>query len=384
VAKGSIRQRGNKYQITFDIGIDPATGKRRRHYASFTNERDAQLALAQISAQIDNGTYIDETTDTVQAFVADWLAKTSRHLRPNTLYVYQRYLALLEPFLPKMKAKDLRKVHVEELFNALLERYKPSTVAVCKRLLSTAFARGVEWELITKNPFKGVSIPQEKSDYVVWTPAEANRFLDAARYSCEYNGGNWSYYLAYVIAIRTGMRKSEILGLRWSNVDIDNRAIYVRESLHELYGKGEKYVGGPKSKAGLRVITIDDELADELRRHAKRGPTLPPAPPNDYVITTIDGQRPIHPRNLTKAMVKIIDAEKLQRLRFHDLRHTHASLLLSTGISPKIIQERLGHAKLSTTMDTYSHVLPSMQREAADKISELLSANTSAASTTVR
>jgi integrase len=370
MAKGNIRKRGAKFQVTVDTGVDERTGKRRRHYSTHKTEAEAQRTLADILDQLERGTYIRETTETIYDYLQEWFKLTRRHYRPNTAYTYERYLEMIKPFLPDIKAKDLKKLQAEEIINALLERYKPSTVRYCKRILSTAFKRGVEWEKIAKNPFQGISIKEPHRDYTIWTPEEIHRFMDAVRTRCEKHNGNWSYYVAFMLALHCGMRKSEILGLRWANVDLERRQIYVRESIHQDYTTGEKYVSEPKSKAGNRTVWIDETVADELRLHRDRLQDLPPAP-KDYVCCTKE-YKPIYPRNLTQSLFRTIKAEELPQLRFHDLRHTHASLLLSAGISPKVTQERLGHARIETTMNTYSHVLPSMQAEAADKIGELL------------
>lgn len=386
MAKGSIRKRGNKYQLTVDTGVDEKTGKRRRHYSTYRTESDAQRALVKIIEEVEKGTYVKETNETVYDFLAEWFATSRRHLRPTTAYVYERYLSLMESYLPAIKAKDLKKKQAEEIINALLNDYAPSTVAYCRRLLSTAFNRGVDWEVIVKNPFKSIPIKQPKREYTVWTPEQIQQFMATVQQSCESRRGNWSYYVAFMLALHAGMRKSEILGLRWSNVDIANRMIYVREGMHQMHGTGEKYISEPKSLASNRAIWIDDIIADELCRHLERQKEKRaelPLPPNDYVITTNEFN-PIHPRNLTQALFRAIQSAELPRLRFHDLRHTHASLLLSTGISPKVTQERLGHARIETTMNTYSHVFPSMQQEAADKIGELLSAKPSAERLAVR
>jgi integrase len=363
--KGSIRKRGAKYQLTVDTGVDESTGKRRRHYSTYQTEEEAERALADITAQIERGTYIKETNDSVEAFLDEWFRVSRRHYRTNTAYVYERYLEMLRPMLPKIKAKDMKRLHAEELINRLLEKYKPSTVRYCKRLLSTAFKRGVDWEIIGKNPFTGVKITGGDRDYTIWTPEEAHQFMVAVQRQAR----NPSYYIAFLLALSCGMRKSEILGLRWENVDIDRRLIYVKESLHQDYTTGERYLSEPKSRAGNRAIWLDDMTADELRKHKEARPQL--VPPKDFVCSTFD-YNTLHQRNVTQVLYRIIKAEGLPRLRFHDLRHTHASLLLSTGISPKVTQERLGHARIETTMNTYSHVLPSLQQEAADKIGELL------------
>jgi integrase len=308
-------------------------------------------------------------SENISDFLTEWLELTSRHLSPNTEYVYQRYLKLLAPFLPNIHPNEIKKKQAEMIINDLLKRYKPSTVAVCRRLLATAFNKGIEWETVEVNPFKGLRIKRTSMDYTIWSVNDVERFLSASEYECAYHRGNWSYHVAFVIAIHTGMRKSEILGLRWENVDLTRKIIRVKESIHELPNKG-KYVSGTKTRSSNRNVVITNIVADELRRHRKRGVDIV-APPNDYIITTINGIKPIHPRNLTKAMVKIIEAEKLPRLRFHDLRHTHASLLLANGVNPKIIQERLGHSKIDVTLNTYSHLLPTMQADAADLLDSI-------------
>lgn len=363
--KGSIRQRGDKFQLTIDTGVDESTGKRRRHYSTHKTLEEAERTLADITAQVEKGTFIKETSQSVEEFIDEWFRVSRRHYRENTAYVYERYIEMLRPYMPKIKAKNMKKLYAEEMINRLLERYKPSTVRYCRRLLSTAFSRGVVWEVLAKNPFQGIKIAEEPRNYTIWTPEEVHTFLTAAKENCK----NPSYYIAFVLALTCGMRQSEILGLRWENVDMDAKLLYVREGLHRNYKTSEKFLSPPKSKSGNRSIWLDDITADELAQHKKARP--PAAPPNDFVCCTHD-HKTLHHRNLTQVFYRIINANELPRLRFHDLRHTHASLLLSTGISAKVTQERLGHARIETTMNTYSHVLPSIQKEAADKIGEIL------------
>ena len=363
--KGSIRKRGDRYQVTVDTGIDEATGKRRRHYSSHKTKEEAERTLAEITMQVSKGTYVKETSHSVEQFIEEWFRVSRRHYRENTAYVYERYIELLRPYFPKIKAKDMKKLHAEEIINRLLERYKPSTVRYCKRLLSTAFARGVTWEVLAKNPFQGIKVAEEPRNYTIWSPEEVHRFMFAARENCK----NPSYFIAFLLALSCGMRQSEILGLRWENVDLENRLLYVKEGLHRNYKNSTKFLSQPKSRSGNRAIWLDDVTVDELTQHKEARP--PMAPPNDFVCCTHD-HKTLHHRNLTQVLHRIVNANELPRLRFHDLRHTHASLLLSTGISPKVTQERLGHARIETTMNTYSHVLPSLQKEAADKIGEIL------------
>ncbi|MEH6941614.1 tyrosine-type recombinase/integrase [Bacillus sp. JJ722] len=378
MAKGSIRRRGTRYQITVDVGIDEFTGKRKRHYESFDSEKEAMIALEDIKRKVDAGTYLKETDDTFEEFMRNWFSSNKRMLRQNTLYTYERYLNILYPYLPVINAKEVTKAHAESILEKLSEKYKSSTVAVFRRLMSTAFNYYIRKEVVAKNPFHGIRVKRETRNYTIWKPEQVATFLEHMRTRGANRHGNRAYYMAFQIALRTGMRKSEILGLRWQNVSLDDGMIFVRETLHQTNSNGEKFVAPTKSKAGMRSVAIDKTLVEELRNYReyqldqareKDAEQLIQAP-NDYVITTVDFNT-MHPRNLTSILFKAIKETGLPRLRFHDLRHTHASLLLANGISAKVIQERLGHARIETTINTYSHLFPSMQVEAARKIDEL-------------
>ncbi len=369
MAKGSIRKRGNKYQITVDLGRNERTGKRNRHYETFATEHEAKVALDRILREIEMGVFIKESGMTVAELLSEWLAQSERVLRPTTYYVYCRYVKLLTPLLPDVKARELKRKQAEEFLQELQTRYKTSTVRYCRRLLSTAYNYAVREELLTKNPFQGIKVSGKKRTYTVWTAEQANQFLAAMKEKGESYRGNWRYYTAFLLALRTGMRKSEILGLRWKNVDLDNGIIYVVETIHELYGQHAKYIGDPKSEASRRRIYIDDELVAHLREHKERQGELA-----DYLITSRNGN-PVHPRNLTNSMQDVIATEGLPRLRFHDLRHTHVSLMLAAGVDIKSLQERLGHSRIETMFNIYSHLIPTRQAEIANVVLEVFNSS---------
>jgi integrase len=375
MAKGNIRKRGNKYQITVDIGKDPVTGKRKRHYSTYDSKQEAEAAINEILPPSDNKEVEVRSSDNsdnplVIDFLHEWLSITSRNLSPNTEYVYRKYIKTLEPYFANVRVNNIRRKRADIIINELLKKYKPSTVNKCRRLLATAFNRGVEWEEIEKNPFKGIRIRQEYREYTVWNPDDIERFLKFAKERSKTHTGNPSFFVAYMLAIHTGMRKSEILGLRWENVNLDERVISVKEAIHDLYGEGKKYTGHTKTRASRRLIAMPETLVQVLREHKTYLDSIDPAKVN-YVVST-KKLGPIHQRNLTAAMQEIIKTADLPRIRFHDLRHTHASLLLANGVNAKVIQERLGHSRIDTTLNTYSHVFPSQQREAADLFDSLM------------
>jgi integrase len=377
MARGNIRKRGNKYQVTVDIGKDSLTGKRKRHYSTHPTRQEAEKARTKILFEIDNGLLTAENKQSISEFLHDWIKTASRNLSPTTEYVYKGYIKMLEKFLPNINAADLKRKQAEFIINDLLQKYKPSTVKVMKRILSTAYNRGVDWEEIDRNPFKGIKIRQEYREYTFWSAEEVKTFLSIAKERAEKPGCNPCYYIAFMIAVNTGMRKSEILGLRWENIDFEKCLIKVRESIHDLHGKGEKYTGRTKTRASRRDIALPKSLVDVLLTHKEYQQNLASEKdisykaPSDYVITTNE-LTPIHQRNLARILYDIIEASDLPKIRFHDLRHTHASLLLANEVNPKVIQERLGHSRIDTTLNTYSHVFPSQQREAADLFDSLM------------
>jgi integrase len=198
------------------------------------------------------------------------------------------------------------------------------------------------------------------------SPKEARRFQEAVR---EYD-----YHPLFVLALTTGMRLGELFGLRWEDIDLEAGAVHVRRGLYRI--RGAWVEGEPKSAAGKRKITLPALAVAVLKEHRlaqlearlKAGPNWED---NGLVFATATG-RPIHPRNVTRTLTAILGRAGLPRIRFHDLRHSHATILLAAGENPRVVQERLGHAQISLTLQTYSHVLPDLQRQAAEKIDRML------------
>jgi integrase len=182
------------------------------------------------------------------------------------------------------------------------------------------------------------------------------------------------YEALFRMAVTTGMRESELLGLRWSDMDWDGKRVSVQRQLQLIDGK---YVfTNPKSAAGRRVIALGEGMINALRHHQtvladERRAVGDHWVENDLVFPSTRGT-PGDKHNLLKAFKRLLEAAGLPDIRFHDLRHTAATLLLQQGVNPKVVQERLGHADISMTLSVYSHVLPSMQEEAAEKVDELL------------
>jgi integrase len=184
-----------------------------------------------------------------------------------------------------------------------------------------------------------------------------------------------SVHVPVFLAVFTGMRRGEILALRWADVDLGNATLSVRRSLEETHRNGLRFKE-PKSRSGIRQVDLPPLLVDALRRHrseqAKLRLSLGSAwKDHDLVCCSPDGG-PMSPDNLSSSFPKLVRRLGIPRIRFHDLRHTHASLLLRQGVHPKVVSERLGHSGVGLTLDTYSHLLPGLQREAAERLNSLL------------
>jgi integrase len=232
-------------------------------------------------------------------------------------------------------------------------------------ILNDSLNKAFKWEMISRNPAALVDAPKvSKKEIEVWDEEDIRKFLDAAKES--------RYYCAFLLALTTGMRQGEILGLRWKDIDVNNQTISIVQTLSH---KGQELSVGAKTESGNRQISIDEETLSQVLRlkHLYKEEMMASRPlykDLDLVIRTTLGT-PLSPRNLLRSFYSIIDKSGVKKIRFHDLRHTHASLMLRQGVNPKIVSERLGHANVRITLDTYSHLLPNLQKETAKEFGRL-------------
>ncbi|MEI4622112.1 site-specific integrase [Bacillus cereus] len=206
----------------------------------------------------------------------------------------------------------------------------------------------------------------ETKDIQTWSLEEANQFLQHTE--------NERLHIAYVLAIYTGMRRGEILGLRWRDCDLEQAKVSIRQTLARVDGK--LVFQEPKTKGSKRRITITEEVISALKKHRSEQNKYklllgPGYIDNDLIVCTEDG-KPIDPRNLLRHFARMKKETNVPELRFHDLRHTHATILLLLSENPKVVSERLGHSRVDITLDIYSHVLPDMQENAANNFEQAM------------
>jgi integrase len=224
--------------------------------------------------------------------------------------------------------------------------------------------------MLPRNVAEQASPPKQRTTqaFRTWSGAELSRFL-------EYVTSD-RLYAAYSLAAFTGLRRGEVLGLRWRDVDLDRGSLSVSQTL--IIVNYAMRFSAPKTGAGRRAVALDASTVEILRSHRVRqleertnlGLAWPS--PDDLLFTAIDGQ-PLHPGQFSDRFDRLVKGAGVPRIRFHDLRHTHATLMLTAGVHPKVVQERLGHANITVTLQTYSHVLPAMQEEAVSKFADLIS-----------
>ncbi|MDP6494857.1 MAG: site-specific integrase, partial [Dehalococcoidia bacterium] len=288
-------------------------------------------------------------------------------LRTTTFRRYEEYVRLhVVPHIGRVRLSRLTPQHIQELYSRKLdEGLSPTTVHHLYAVLHRALHQALKLGLVARNVTEAVEPPRPvRSEHLALTPGQARELLAAAR-SDRLEG-------LYVLALTSGMRQGELLALRWPDVDLDGGKARVRSTLLR-----DGTLGEPKTSKGRRQITLLAVTIEALRRHRLRqyGDRLSVGPAwtdRDLVFTNAVGNF-LDANNLRhRAFPALLKRAGVPRIRFHDLRHSTASLLMSIDVHPKVVQELLGHSQIAITMDTYSHLMPNLQREAMEGLDRLL------------
>jgi integrase len=311
-------------------------------------------------------------------YLEQWLQRCrTRGLKPATLASYEDTLRLCVS--DELRASQLEDVtpqqlnlHYQHLLTAGRKRghagLSARSVRYVHTLLRKAYADAVRLGHVQSNPADLADAPSARAARPVvrppWSAEELTRFLRRARKD--------RFYSAYFLAATTGLRRGEVLGARWSDLSFEARELRVLQTVIEVAHLVT--ISTPKSDRSRRVVALDDQTLDVLRKHhelelQRRKDDL--NDPRALVFAHVDGS-PIHPACFSYAFAQAIHAAGVRRIRFHDLRHGHATMALQAGIHPKIVSERLGHSTVAITLDVYSHAIPSLQREAADAVAALI------------
>jgi len=376
--RGSIRQRSKgSWELCINTGRDPATGKRHRHFENVRGRKaEAQRRLRELLLSVEQGAYVKSDRITVAQFLEEWLQDyVATNTAPRTAERYQEIVRVhLIPALGSLPLLSLRPHHIQKYYAEAMESGRRDgkgglsalTVHHHHRVFYEALRYGVKHGILIRNVAEAVDAPHpEHKELGILSASDVQLILDACKET--------PYYVLFFTLAYTGLRRSELLGLRWEDVDLQKSTLSVVRSLHQL--RGGKYIfSEPKTKRSRRQIALSPSLTivlweHRLKQEHARKLLGEPLESTDLVFSHPDG-RPIRPDSVTRAFPEIAKSVGLRDVRLHDLRHAHATILLQQGVNPKIVQERLGHSSVSTTLDIYSHVLPGLQEAAACQFDE--------------
>lgn len=381
---GHIYKSAKGWRARIDIGLDPATGKRRqRRLGPYSSRRDAERAVAKLMTDIQDGNAVDPRSGAVtlaEYLREQWLpARELRGLKPTTLdnyrWVCEAYIA------PRIGHLQLRKVgprDVTAFFEAFSKEAgragKPRsnrTIALTHRVLSMALSHAVRAGVIARNPAEGArdDLPRGEpaSKPEMWTQEQLSSFLGATAED--------RLYPLWVLAVTTGMRRGEMCGLRWDDIDFQHGTLTVQRA--RVMVRGVPTETTPKTFAGRRPIGLDEGTMAVLRDHQRRqnSEQLACAPgfwEGDGHVFTDEVGRPLIPEYVTKHFVRAVRRAGLPPIRLHDTRHWHATALLRAGVDPKVASGRLGHSSTRITQDLYQHRVEQLDRAAAEKVAGLI------------
>ena len=329
----------------------------------FKTKKEAVNYLAKLRLELDGGTYVKPYKNTFPEFIKEWFEFYCRNVEKTT--AQNRWPLIKNHIIPYFGGKRLNQITSKMIDNfyskKLGEGLSGKTVRELHNLLNRAFSQAVKWSYLQNNPVVNATPPRvEKKETIVWSEGEFKRFLSLIESRDDY--------ALYLLLITTGMRKGELLGLKWCDVEFDKRKLHIKRSLCRIIGEG-LVLKNPKTANSNRQISISTYVRDVLRKHYET---------QQEVIQAYQGHFNLEglvfcnskgtfkdPNNLLREFNSIIKSASLPKITLHDLRHLHATLMLKNGENPKVVSERLGHSRIGITLDTYSHVLPDIQVSAA-------------------
>ncbi len=409
--RGYIKANKNKdgkiisYRIAVSLGRDPVTKKAKHTYETFKRKGDAEKRLNDLVRRRETGMLFAPSRDTLGTYLTSWLKDTVKpNLSPRT---HEGYSSIIEKHLKpsiigqlaltRIKPTDIQSYYGDKLKGDKEKGIKPlsnRTVLHHSMVLHGAFKNAVKTGLIPYNICDATTPPKAiKKEMQIMNEKEIHLFLELAR--------DTPYYTLFFLALFTGLRRGELLGLKWTDIDLLDMTLSVNRSLYQL-ANGEIVIRNPKTDKSRRLVSLTPSTCDVLRQElAKQKAILQEIkqkkeeqkkeeqktednqnPDNTkkeeykwsddrYIFSEWDGKH-LLPNTVSHAWQKLAKKSGLKGVRLHDARHTMATLWLKMGIHPKIVQERLGHSSIQITLDTYSHIMPGLQAAAAAKFDEMI------------
>ncbi len=345
---------------------------RKRKYFYGDTRREVQEKLKIALHEQQQGTLATGPQQLFRAYIEQWLEEV---YKPSVkLLSYQQYRSAVKNHLipglghlpiQKITAAKIQAFYAEKLNNGLA----PRTITFIHAVLHSALENAVKWGLVSRNVAKLVSLPRtQRYEAKTLTAEEAKKLIETAQES--------RIEVLLVVAVTTGMRRGELLALHWDDVDFEQGVVYVHRTVNRVTGHGFKETE-PKTKSSRRRIVLPDIAVEALKEHRLHQDQIRVKAGEKWyeqgIIFCNRHGRFLNPERVVALFHRLLADAGLPDMRFHDLRHSAATILLVAGVHPKVVQERMGHSSIAMTMDIYSHVLPSMQQEVADKIDDMFS-----------
>jgi len=367
---GTLRKRGETW--TYQIFLKDANSKSKFiTKGGFKSQREAKNAMRELENEIQNNGYINEKKIKLSDFLDQWIESYKNNISlPSTQY-YQNIINRINKYMANTIINEITPYLLQNIYTKMKNNNESNWyISKCHRVLHLALKHAKMWQLIKDNPCENVTPPRYKSSNKpkVWTEDEVNQFLNLIR--------GKRIYLPVLLAVTTGMRRGEICALQWDDVNFETGYISISKNFQYDQKKHTQNLDLTKTNTSNRSITITNKLILELKKLRQFQLELKLKLGNMYndqkFVFADEKGDPMKLNYLTQTFAnEIKDNNFKNRIPFHGLRHTHATILLSKNINPKIVQERLGHSTVSITMDIYSHVTPNMQKEVSEKIENM-------------
>jgi integrase len=343
-------------------------------------KKQAEELMVKLLSDLQRGTYVAPNDMTFGELLDRWMeVHGKQNLAKTTYAIYASHISKhIKPELGSIQVAKLKAFHLQQFYSKKLEGGRadkkdgglsPKSVAGIHKVISSALKVAVTWELVAKNVAESISPPRvPETPQETWTADHAQAFLISIE-------GHRLRPL-YVLAIATGMRRGEILGLRWQDIDWGKSTIQIVQSM--VATPDGPIITDTKTSSGRRSVVISGGLLALLKEHREKcleesavlGTTNGDAPHGSQLVFTSERGTPLNPRNLLRHLYSACERAGVPKIPFHALRHTHASIMLKQGVHPKVVSERLGHSRVGVTLDIYSHVLPGLQAEAASLVEQ--------------
>ena len=374
MASGNIVERIRKsgkisYEITVEGERDPLTGKRNRVFRTVKgSEKEARKVMHRMINDMEQNKIVKKNHKTVEEWMTEWINLYLPNVEETTRVGYKTKLrCYIKPALGDILIYSLRADHVQKMVNDMLAKgLSPKNIRDTFNNINAAMKKAVILRYIPFNPCEGVVLPKVKKYRAkVYDNQMIHTLLDTA--------SGTDMYLPVLLGVTVGLRRGEMLALRWDDIDFKTNTIKVRSNM--VNGENGIIIKAPKSEAGIRDIKVGDEVMAELKKarlkYMDDALTSPIFQNLNFVIRQEDGS-PMLPDSMTRKWSRFLKDNDLPHIRLHDLRHSNAMALIQAGVNPRVVQQRLGHSDVNITLNTYTHVLPEMDIDAAAKLDAIM------------